>query len=79
VNLIPYNTVDGLEWKRPSERVQDLFRDEVAAQGAVATLRREKGHDIAAACGQLRLREETAAGIIPAVIPEKRRVITAGG
>jgi 23S rRNA (adenine2503-C2)-methyltransferase len=79
VNLIPYNTVEGLEWKRPSERVQELFRDEVAAQGAVATLRREKGHDISAACGQLRLREETAAGIIPAVIPEKRRVITVGG
>lgn len=78
VNLIPYNTVEGLEWKRPSERVQDLFREEVAAQGAVATLRREKGHDISAACGQLRLREETAAGIIPAVIPEKRRVISAG-
>jgi 23S rRNA (adenine2503-C2)-methyltransferase len=50
----------------------------LAAQGAVATLRREKGHDISAACGQLRLREETAAGIIPAVIPEKRRVITVG-
>lgn len=78
VNLIPYNTVEGLEWKRPSERVQDLFRDEVAAQGAVATLRREKGHDIAAACGQLRLKEETAAGIIPALVPEKRRVITVG-
>jgi 23S rRNA (adenine2503-C2)-methyltransferase len=78
VNLIPYNTVEGLPWKRPSERVQDLFRDKAAAQGAVVTLRREKGHDIAAACGQLRLREETAAGIIPSVIPEKRRVISAG-
>jgi 23S rRNA (adenine2503-C2)-methyltransferase len=78
VNLIPYNTVEGLPWKRPTERVQDKFRDAVAAQGAVVTLRREKGHDISAACGQLRLREETAAGIIPAVIPEKRRVISAG-
>ncbi len=78
VNLIPYNTVEGLPWKRPSERVQDLFRDDVAAQGAVVTLRREKGHDISAACGQLRLREETEAGIIPALIPEKRRTISAG-
>ena len=32
--------------------------------GVQATLRREKGHDIDAACGQLRLREETAEGII---------------
>ena len=30
----------------------------------VATLRREKGHDISAACGQLRLQQETAEGIV---------------
>lgn len=78
VNLIPYNTVEGLPWRRPTEHVQEQFRDAVAAEGAVVTLRREKGHDIAAACGQLRLKEETEAGIIPAIVPERRRVIGAG-
>lgn len=64
VNLIPYNTVEGLLWKRPSERQQDAFLRVLTRAGASATLRREKGHDIAAACGQLRLREETAEGTI---------------
>ncbi len=75
VNLIPYNTVEGLEWERPSERVQKLFRDEVASYDVMATLRTEKGHDIAAACGQLRLKQETEAGIIDSIIPDKRRTI----
>jgi len=78
VNLIPYNTVDGLEWKRPSERRQDMIRDVVAGYDVTVTLRREKGHDIAAACGQLRLKEETALGIIESPVPEKRRTISAG-
>ena len=55
VNLIPYNTVTGLEWERPAENVQEHFLRAVIERGAHATLRREKGHDIAAACGQLRL------------------------
>jgi len=58
VNLIPYNTVQGLPWQRPSEAVQEKFLSALAAQGITATLRREKGHDIDAACGQLRLRTE---------------------
>lgn len=78
VNLIPYNTVDGLPWTRPSEAQQDAFRDVLLAAGVTATLRREKGHDIAAACGQLRLKQETAEGIIESPVPEKRITIGAG-
>jgi 23S rRNA (adenine2503-C2)-methyltransferase len=55
INLIPYNTVEGLNWSRPSRERQEIFLGILREQGAVATLRREKGHDIAAACGQLRL------------------------
>lgn len=61
VNLIPYNTVEGLPWKRPSEDFQEAFLSKLKARGVTATLRREKGHDIDAACGQLRLRVEKAA------------------
>jgi 23S rRNA (adenine2503-C2)-methyltransferase len=64
VNLIPYNTVDGLEWKRPSDKHCRAFRDVLKNVGVQATLRLEKGHDIDAACGQLRLKQETAEGII---------------
>jgi 23S rRNA (adenine2503-C2)-methyltransferase len=55
VNLIPYNTVDGLEWSRPSRNRQEKFLSILRAHKIAATLRREKGHDIDAACGQLRL------------------------
>jgi 23S rRNA (adenine2503-C2)-methyltransferase len=55
VNLIPYNTVHGLPWSRPSSEQQEQFLSIVRASGVAATLRREKGHDIDAACGQLRL------------------------
>jgi 23S rRNA (adenine2503-C2)-methyltransferase len=61
VNLIPYNTVEGLPWKRPSLTRQDRFVKELRNAGVTATLRREKGHDIDAACGQLRLRKEREA------------------
>src|SRR5438067_9694153 len=55
VNLIPYNTVHGLPWSRPSEERQEKFLSILRERGIAATLRREKGHDIDAACGQLRL------------------------
>lgn len=58
VNLIPYNTVDGLEWVRPTEEVQDAFLHALEDREVTATLRREKGGDIDAACGQLRLKTE---------------------
>jgi len=64
VNLIPYNTVEGLPWKRPNIMRQKAFHDVLKQAGVSATIRKEKGHDIAAACGQLRmqvLREATTA------------------
>jgi 23S rRNA (adenine2503-C2)-methyltransferase len=65
VNLIPYNTVEGLPWKRPSITRQEKFADVLRAARVSVTLRREKGHDIDAACGQLRLRTEQS-GLPPA-------------
>lgn len=55
VNLIPYNTVEGLDWSRPSRERQEKFQSILRHHGVTATLRLEKGNDIAAACGQLRL------------------------
>ena len=54
VNCIPYNSVEGLDWKRPGEDRQDAFMGILKKGGVTSTIRREKGHDIAAACGQLR-------------------------
>ena len=61
VNLIPYNKVDGLDWERPEISQINAFRSQVEKENAPrVTLRMEKGHDIDAACGQLRLRENSS-------------------
>ena len=56
VNLIPYNTVESLDWERPALSHCKRFRDILRLQHVPVTLRYEKGHDIDAACGQLRLK-----------------------
>jgi len=58
VNVIPYNTVEGLAWRRPSLERQRAFERILRQAGVSITIRREKGGDIAAACGQLRLKVE---------------------
>ena len=62
VNLIPYNKVEGLPWEQPSKEVQGKFLAALKKQKIATTLRREKGHDIDAACGQLRLKTERELG-----------------
>jgi 23S rRNA (adenine2503-C2)-methyltransferase len=58
VNLIPYNRVEGLKWERPDEAASEAFLAALEKEKVTATLRREKGGDIDAACGQLRLKTE---------------------
>jgi len=58
INLIPYNRVEGLPWERPPlDRIKLFYNRVKDANPPRVTLRMEKGHDIDAACGQLRLRE----------------------
>jgi 23S rRNA (adenine2503-C2)-methyltransferase len=64
VNLIPYNAVASLPWNRPTVAVQEGFLRALERRGVNATLRREKGGDIDAACGQLRLRNERELGTL---------------
>jgi 23S rRNA (adenine2503-C2)-methyltransferase len=58
VNLIPYNLVEGLPWQRPTDEACAAFGAALDNQGVTLTLRQEKGRDIDAACGQLRLKME---------------------
>jgi 23S rRNA (adenine2503-C2)-methyltransferase len=56
MNLIPYNAVEGLGFKRPSrERAAALART-LHQRGILAKLRRSAGQDIGGGCGQLRMR-----------------------
>jgi 23S rRNA (adenine2503-C2)-methyltransferase len=59
VNAIPFNEDANLpDWmKRPSDRDIDRFVDTLVRNGVRVTVRRSKGRDIAAACGQLRGKE----------------------
>lgn len=58
VNIIPYNRVEGLPWKRPNIKRQQAFANILRQARVSHTVRKEKGHDIEAACGQLRLQVE---------------------
>ncbi len=57
VNLIPYNPVAGLTLKRPEKEAIEAFREILVSEGIVTTWRYTKGKDIAAACGQLALKQ----------------------
>jgi len=58
VNLIPVNTIPELNILAPGQAQIDKFKEHLFKGGVNVTLRRERGQEIAAACGQLRLRHE---------------------
>jgi 23S rRNA (adenine2503-C2)-methyltransferase len=53
VNLIPFNPFPGTRYRRSPGPVIQRFRDELLQRGLLATIRRTRGDDIDAACGQL--------------------------
>jgi 23S rRNA (adenine2503-C2)-methyltransferase len=53
VNLIPFNPFPGTQFRRSSDPAIVRFRDELNRAGVIATIRRTRGDDIDAACGQL--------------------------
>ena len=57
VNLIPINSIEGGSYIKSTNENIIKFRDYLNAHGIVATIRRELGSDIDAACGQLRKKE----------------------
>lgn len=53
VNIIEYNAIDEADFSKPDAAVTDRFMAQLAAAGVNARLRRSRGKDIDAACGQL--------------------------
>ena len=53
INLIEYNTVEDLPYERSSNRVTEQFMKYLEERNILVTLRKSKGKDINAACGQL--------------------------
>jgi 23S rRNA (adenine2503-C2)-methyltransferase len=57
LNMIPYNAVDGMAWRRPSmERCAQIART-LHQRGVLTKLRQSAGQDVEGGCGQLRARE----------------------
>jgi 23S rRNA (adenine2503-C2)-methyltransferase len=67
VNLIPYNPVAGLRLNRPDKKAVKAFRTVLFGSHIVNTCRYTKGEDIAAACGQLAMKEKPS---IKPALPE---------
>ena len=58
VNLIPFNPVEELKYKRSDSKTVHQFLDILMKNNVTATIRKEFGTDIDAACGQLRAKNE---------------------
>jgi 23S rRNA (adenine2503-C2)-methyltransferase len=72
MNMIPYNTVDGLAYQRPSwERAAEIART-LHRRGILTKLRHSAGQDVEGGCGQLRARA-LADGSRPAPVPVRLR------
>jgi 23S rRNA (adenine2503-C2)-methyltransferase len=56
LNLIPYNTVPGLEFRRPAWEQAEAMARRVNGLGVLTKLRQSAGQDVLAGCGQLRVR-----------------------
>ncbi len=59
INILAYNPVPGLPFKRPADDKVDWFAKELSLRGVPVTVRQSRGRDIEAACGQLAARSMT--------------------
>ena len=74
VNLIPFNDVEGLSYRRPTQEAINDFTAILKQYGVSVKVRKRKGADIDAACGQLRRSGPGRTGT-----PSHRRGLMRGG
>ncbi len=60
INLLPFNEIPGVPYRRPSEATVQQFQNYLLQHGLSAFVRQSRGRDISAACGQLRFEERTS-------------------
>ena len=73
VNLIPMNAVAHTPWQASPMRVIERFADRIRAAGITVTVRRNRGQEIGAACGQLAA-ERAGAPPVQAVARRRERL-----
>ncbi|MBK9147158.1 MAG: 23S rRNA (adenine(2503)-C(2))-methyltransferase RlmN [Flavobacteriales bacterium] len=69
VNLIEYNPIDGGEFGRTESKDAEAFQQYLGKKGIVARIRRSRGRDIDAACGQL-ANKNAAVKVVPSLRSE---------
>ena len=62
LNMIPYNTVEGLAFRRPSAERASLIARSLHQRGVLTKLRKSAGQDVEGGCGQLRARAASNEG-----------------
>jgi 23S rRNA (adenine2503-C2)-methyltransferase len=78
LNMIPYNTVEGLAFARPTAERATAIAQALHRRGVLTKLRQSAGQDVDAGCGQLRAREiEPVASVIALVRGAARMDATA--
>lgn len=79
LNLIPYNTVEGMDFKRPSwEQAADMAR-QLHRRGVLTKLRHSAGQDVDGGCGQLRARAVDGDGTVRVAPPRRGSRVPAPG
>ncbi|MEM8873359.1 MAG: 23S rRNA (adenine(2503)-C(2))-methyltransferase RlmN [Planctomycetota bacterium] len=64
VNLLRYNEVEGIDYVRPRSPDVMAFQSELRRRGVNAHVRKSRGRDIDAACGQLRKKQERESKLV---------------
>ena len=57
INLLPFNEIPGVAYRRPTDEAVQDFQEYLGQHGLSAFVRQSRGRDISAACGQLRYEE----------------------
>jgi 23S rRNA (adenine2503-C2)-methyltransferase len=63
INIIEYNPIDGGEFRKADEKKVDAFKEYLESRNLIVNVRRSRGKDIDAACGQLANKSEVARAI----------------
>jgi 23S rRNA (adenine2503-C2)-methyltransferase len=71
MNMIPYNTVDGLDFKRPSWEAAAAIARSLHRRGVLTKLRHSAGQDVEGGCGQLRARAVSSSSTAPITLVRK--------
>jgi 23S rRNA (adenine2503-C2)-methyltransferase len=73
LNMIPYNSVPGLPFKRPSSDKAAALARELHRRGVLTKLRDSAGQDVDGGCGQLRARGLESGGVAVVTAPRSSR------